>query len=161
MTLLLPHIEDQSFIRTFMDRVQRLGPDDCWPWQGATSSGNGRGAMIHNNTFINPSRLSWVLRHREEVPQGLFVCHTCDNSLCMNPDHLWLGTNTDNVLDASDKGRMIGVSMERHHVLDGQARRIRASYASGHYTQKAIADHYGVTRQAINKICCGRRRASE
>lgn len=77
---------------------------DCWEWTGATvefgygvlSQANGKHWLAH--------RLSWVI-HFGDIPNGLQVCHKCDNPACIRPDHLFLGTQKDNVQDALKKGR--------------------------------------------------------
>lgn len=82
--------------------VKREG---CWGWSGATTSGYGvltRGRR--GEGFVLAHRLSWEL-HRGPIPDGLFVLHKCDVPECSNPDHLFLGTQTDNMSDCRKKGR--------------------------------------------------------
>lgn len=77
----------------------------CWKWLGATCS-NGRYGRV-------PGFKPMKMAHREAyekaygpIPNGLFVCHSCDFGLCVNPDHLFLGTHSDNMKDAAKKGRI-------------------------------------------------------
>lgn len=82
-------------------------PNGCWVWIGGKNK-NGYGRWFLNGKYILAHRLSYQLK-RGEIPNGLFVCHDCpgkDNPLCINPDHLWLGTAKDNSLDASRKGTL-------------------------------------------------------
>jgi hypothetical protein len=75
----------------------------CWPWTGAVSSkGYGRFNLAGINRTA--SRIAWSLTNGP-VPAGLQVLHTCDNPPCVNPQHLWLGTNADNAADSLAKGR--------------------------------------------------------
>lgn len=77
----------------------------CWEWQGGQNDG-GYGVMRYlgaRNVRIH--RLMWELRHGS-IPSGLLVCHHCDNRICGNPDHLFLGTIIDNMLDRDRKGRV-------------------------------------------------------
>jgi hypothetical protein len=86
----------------FWSKVDRRGPDECWPWLGHLDDGGygrvGRGHFV-------ASRVAWELHNEAQVPEGQRVLHSCDNPPCMNPAHLWAGTQKDNVQDAISKGR--------------------------------------------------------
>ncbi len=93
----------------FFEKVDKSG--DCWLWTGGT---RGNDDLQYGTTWVDGKhesahRYSWVL-HNGEIPsggdcRGMCVCHTCDTPLCVNPDHLFLGTHTDNMRDKIDKGR--------------------------------------------------------
>lgn len=109
MTYVQPSREAPVTPDTFWSKVDVRGPDDCWEWQGSRSTsepgrdygrawaGKGRTQLAH--------RLSWEMANGD-IPPGMQICHHCDNPPCVNPAHLFLGTNRDNVLDGLAKGRI-------------------------------------------------------
>lgn len=96
-------------VKRFWKKVNKKNPDECWNWKAstnikgygqfrldATESGKGR--------LVLASRFSWEIHHGS-IPLHLCVLHKCDNPLCVNPQHLWLGTLADNANDMYHKGR--------------------------------------------------------
>jgi hypothetical protein len=80
--------------------------DGCWLWHGAHQP-DGRGVLGMNGKLQSAPRVSWHL-HYGDIPVGMHVLHQCDNPPCVNPAHLFLGTNLDNIRDAQKKGRLRG-----------------------------------------------------
>ena len=91
----------------FWKKVDVRGPSDCWEWQGAPGN-HGYGTIIAGRGGRLGSylahRLSWEI-HFGSIPLGMCVLHHCDNRICVNPDHLFLGTKSDNHRDMCRKGR--------------------------------------------------------
>lgn len=94
--------------------------NECWEFQGATRSGYG--AMAFGKKTISTHRLSWII-HNDEIPIKLLVCHKCDNRICVNPNHLFLGTYAENNQDKINKGRsnQKGRPKERYNFRRGKA----------------------------------------
>lgn len=95
-------------------------------------------------------RVAWELTNRP-IPEGMLVCHRCDNPPCCRPDHLFLGTHDENMADKSAKGRARG----REKLKPGDAADIRTAYASG-VMQKTLAERYGLHPSSISNIIAGR-----
>lgn len=80
--------------------------DKCWIWTGATT-GKGYGQIVIKYKKYKAHRIAWEVTYGP-VPEGLKVLHTCDNPPCCNPKHLFVGTQKDNMIDASNKGHLLG-----------------------------------------------------
>ena len=90
----------ESEVLEFWSNVNVAEPDSCWLFGNARSYGS---FSTRGVSFV-AHRLSWVLANNREIPEGLFVCHSCDVKSCVNPNHLWIGTHSDNMRDALAKG---------------------------------------------------------
>jgi hypothetical protein len=97
----------------FWAKVKLGSPNECWEWQGG-SYANGYGSFRLGGPNTGAHRASWILSHGD-IPNGLHVCHKCDNPKCVNPAHLWLGTIRQNYDDMVAKGRRrSGHAMKTH-----------------------------------------------
>jgi hypothetical protein len=76
----------------------------CWIWQGGKNN-IGYGLIKDGKGMRTTHRVSWEQHNQRKIPKGMCVCHTCDNPLCVNPDHLWVGDHTANMRDMIAKGR--------------------------------------------------------
>lgn len=85
----------------FTEKVQVS--DTCWLFTGRPNN-SGYGSIYFNGKKMGAHRASWIY-HFGEIPKGIQVCHKCDTPLCVNPEHLWLGTRSQNMKDAVSKGR--------------------------------------------------------
>ncbi len=140
----------------FWEKVSKGGPEECWNWMG-TSYEKGYGQINRGRRgdgLVLTHRLSWEIANGE-VPSGLFVCHRCDNPCCVNPAHLFLGTNADNVADMIAKGRQAKGERSGHARLSTtDVREIRRLLALG-FTQVKICEVFDVCSQTINNIARG------
>lgn len=130
-------------------------PDECWEWIGATQN-NGYGVLKEgapSRKMITAHRAMWILENGP-IPVGAVVLHSCDNRKCVNPAHLTLGTQSDNIKDAIAKGRF---NQSRKAALTTQqANEVRFLLASKAKTQNEIAQEFGVTRTVISNIAIGK-----
>lgn len=97
---LLP-VEVQS---RFWERVEKHGPDDCWPWIGCKDS-KGYGSMSHGGRRRRATHISYEIDKGTPFPTGLLARHTCDNPPCVNPAHIIPGTDRENSWDMVERGR--------------------------------------------------------
>lgn len=82
-----------------------VAPSGCWEWTGSRlPSGYGKKSVGGVHRYAH--RLAWEMANGAPIPEGMFVCHRCDNPPCINPAHLFLGSCGDNTRDARDKGRL-------------------------------------------------------
>lgn len=131
----------------------------CWLWTGALLKSGGYGALTVNRSTVRAHRLSWEL-HRGTIPSGLFVCHKCDTPSCVNPDHLFLGTNLENMHDRDAKNRvsrdhMRGEKNPNTRLTSDQVRAMRKERASGRSTAD-IAKRFGVCWGSADDVVRGR-----
>lgn len=125
---------------------------DCWIWSGAVSIyGYGLMSVNSNMGAVYAHRLSWMLKNDKIVPDGMHVCHKCDNPPCVNPDHLFLGTHQDNMDDMYKKGRARRNRGSKNHasrLTESDVIEIRDSKVSG----SLMAIKFGVSRQLVSLI---------
>jgi hypothetical protein len=137
----------------FWEHVEKdAPPDECWIWRGKTDR-HGYGIF---STFM-AHRVSWEL-HRGEIPKGLFVCHDCpegDNPACVNPAHLWLGTNAENTADKIAKGRdqyLSGATNPASKLTAADVIEIRRLCVESGLTQAEIGAKFGVTSAQVSHL---------
>lgn len=135
-------------IDRFWQRVNKT--ETCWLWTAASPS-SPYGRMRVGNRCISPHRFSYFI-HFGSMPSGL-VLHKCDVMACVNPDHLFVGTQADNMADKKSKNRQVrGSDAARSRLRSDQVLAIRAATGS----QRGIARRFGVTQSAVWNIKNGR-----
>lgn len=101
----------------FFSKVVKNPDNGCWEWTGAHGPA-GHGQFVVDHKKVVASRFSWEL-HFGKIPDGMEVCHKCDNPPCVNPEHLFLGTQGDNMRDCSAKGRLNNWNAAKTHCKHG------------------------------------------
>ncbi len=94
--------QKMSYLKECYDKFVIRKENGCWDWSGSKTSGYGN--FGHRGKIMKAHRASWIL-HNGEIPNNLWVLHKCDIRECSNPDHLFLGNNSDNMKDMVLKGR--------------------------------------------------------
>ena len=141
----------------FWEKVERRGPDECWEWTGTKTNGYG---YIKINTKRNNQapRVPWEL-HNGAIPDGMCVCHHCDNPGCVNPSHLFLGTPLDNMRDMWEKGR--GRSGDDHHstkLTEEDLLLLRDLHAHGAASREELANGFNLSYTYVCEILNGKAR---
>ena len=142
----------------FWEKADIKGNGRCWEWKAGRHSKTGY-AMFYdsNKVCTNASRTAWKLTFGN-IPEGMFVCHHCDNPGCVNPHHLFLGIHTDNMRDKKFKGRQNNLKGEKHpnHVLtEEQVREIKSKKLEfGDCAE--FARRFNVSKSAISLIIKGK-----
>lgn len=140
----------------FWDKVQKTS--GCWFWTGCRlKRNNGQesyGQIRIGRKIIYAHRMAWELTNGP-IPDNIEICHTCDNPICVRPDHLFKGTHSENMNDAKNKHRLWTKSGENHYAAKltiEQVKQIRLSNLS----QKKLALLFNVSPSAIHFILNGR-----
>lgn len=140
-------------LEQFESRLDKTG--ECWIWKGATAR-YGYGSVRWDRRTQSAHRIAWQLAYGK-IPAGLSVLHRCDKPPCCNPAHLFLGTQKDNMIDASRKGRCVfnpakGESNHFAKLTASAVRKIRRMYATGRYSYRTLGKRFGVTYENIGHI---------
>lgn len=145
-------------LKRLLNGIERIDPDTgCWIWGAATSSGYG--SMTVGGNTRRAHRLALAIYSGVNERELNEVIHSCDNPLCVNPEHLTNGTHADNVRDAVEKGRAaapVGCALRGENnpaakLSHSEALAVRRLLASGQ-TQATIAAKYGVSQSLISAI---------
>lgn len=135
----------------FWKKVDCSSEDGCWEWQ-ACKNPYGYGIFQLNNKACKAHRVAYGLEHGP-IDDEDCVLHRCDNRGCVRPDHLFLGSKTDNAADRDQKGRQAkGVKAAKAKLDEAKVRAIRTMYATGQFSQQELADAFGVYQGTVGAI---------
>jgi hypothetical protein len=141
----------ENNIKNSFDKKYKKDKNGCWIWQASLNFG-GYGKFGNNTAH----RYSWE-RFKGKIPEEMCVLHKCDVRNCVNPDHLWLGTNQDNTADKIAKGRQIfGEKSGTSKLTEKDVLKIRKMRISGK-TIKEISEYFCMTSNNISQICLNKR----
>lgn len=156
----------QPIEERFWSKVDRSGgPDACWPWTASRRlNGYGQFGVRANCKDLPPAlshRVAYELT-KGAIPDGMYICHSCDNPPCCNPDHLWFGSPDDNMRDCARKGRAaktgsgkFGEASNTAKYSEEKVREILSLRKQG-LSQHAISRAVGIPRPTIKDIVTGR-----
>jgi hypothetical protein len=133
----------------FNEKVELIPESTCHYWVGAIG-GNGYGTFTYLRKTVLAHRISYKF-YKGEIPEGMCVLHKCDNRMCVNPDHLFLGTHKDNMDDMKNKSRAAaGSKNSQSKLTQGDVDEIREKLKTN--SARRIAYVYGVSKTTIIDI---------
>lgn len=157
----IPYFPREVYVR-FWAKVDRQGPDDCWEWHASLTGGtkvrHGQfhlGRISGKQRVVKAHRFAWIITYGE-IPDGLVVCHRCDNPICVNVAHLFLGTQADNLADARAKGRLNERLPRATDKFTPEQRQAIYELPRERGLCTRIARQYGVSKVCISNILRGR-----
>lgn len=142
--------------KRFWNKVKK--GDDCWEWVGAKLRGGYGSFRVNRKNTIQAHRFSYQI-NKGNISKGLYVLHTCDNPSCVNPKHLWCGTQLENMKDCYNKGRVAkGEKAWNCKLKQTQVEEIKRKYSKGNITQRKLAQQYNIDPSHISRIVNNKRR---
>lgn len=157
-----------DYLSYFLPLVDKT--ETCWLWIGSIAP-NGYGSCRQYRGFRTPHRVAWAL-WRGDIPHGMYVCHKCDVRVCVNPDHLFIGTPADNNHDMAAKGRLRwatwhqaltqypdrrGEKCATARLSASDVLEIRARYDGRISSFKVLAEEFGISPSYVQKIIYRKR----
>jgi hypothetical protein len=134
----------------FFKKVAKGNDGECWIWTAGIS--RGYGIVSREGRSIKAHRLSYEIHHGP-IPPGMLVMHSCDNPSCVNPEHLSVGTETDNVRDMINKGRNKDRRGEKHPLKKLSLKQVEEiRQLRGLMGHKLIAEKFGISKSHVSGI---------
>lgn len=145
------YVED--FLERFWEKVTKSGEDGCWNWTACTTRGYGR--IGFKGKILRPHRVAKYLDKSTNI-DSYQANHTCHNTKCVNPEHIYLGTQAENHQDTIENGsHASGESHGNAKLSDEEVRHIRKIYNNTGKSQKEIADMFDITQRHVSRLVRG------
>lgn len=139
--------------KRFWKHIDKKENNECWDWIGACNK-YGYGQIRLNDKVIRVHRFSWII-HNGKIPGDLYVLHKCDNPLCVNPNHLFLGTHQDNMDDMINKKRDNKAKGENHgmaKLTSKEVKKIKVLLNQKEISRKRISKMFNISQSVIASI---------
>jgi len=143
--------------KRFWEKVLKASANECWNWTASVAGkGYGQIKVPKQRRQLYAHRLSYEM-HKGEIPDGMLVCHRCDNPRCVNPKHLFLGTGADNLGDMAAKDRHLYGERNTEHRLSEKDVHCIFDLSEAGLSQHRIAKRIGVGQPQVGRILRGER----
>lgn len=147
-----------SQLDRFFEKINKKGNNGCWLWVGSRRLGYGRFYDGRLKALVSAHRMSWEIHFGNRPPNDIKVLHRCDNPSCVNPAHLFLGTQQDNIDDMCAKGRQVAPKGSSHHkakLSEKDVIQIRALRATKGIPTRLLARKFSISVSSIKHILHG------
>ena len=153
----------------FWEKVDKKSDDECWGWLGCLDREGYGEIYCKAIPHFKAHKISWLIYFGKSIPNGICVLHKCDNPKCVNPNHLYLGTQKDNAKDREERDRgnrrfLYGKEHPQHgekhwsnKLSEKDVKEIRQLWATGDYTLRELGKKFSVSHGLINNINHGRK----
>lgn len=138
----------RSWQERFWKKVDKNGHNGCWEWTGYYQQHNGYGCFKYKDRIYKAHNVIGKETFGE-IPQGMYVCHRCDNPRCVNPEHLFLGTHQDNMNDKKKKGRGLGSFI---HLTYNQNYRLKRLCKNNNFTYQKLSIMFNIHPEVITQF---------
>jgi len=145
---------DLPFDERFWEKVDIKSIDECWPWKAALD-GKGYGQIRSKGKQLISSRIAWELTNGP-IPEGMLILHKCDNRTCCNPNHLYIGTHSDNMQDRENRNRAPNAGRPPS-IPNEIIKTIKQLYKEGN-SQMSMSRQFGISQPYISYILHGKAR---
>ena len=149
--------DSKTIVERFEEKFEPITETGCWVWTASTD-GRGYGFFYTGDSgrskMARAHKVAYELYNDTEIPEGVEVCHKCDNTYCVNPSHLFIGTHQENMADMISKGRF---KVSKHTLNETQVREATYMRKCG-VALKDIASIYGVSPSQVSRVTRGLRK---
>jgi hypothetical protein len=150
---------DENFRQRFWSKVNIGAPDACWEWTARRQASGYGQFTVRKGVFMTASRVSLALTIGRPLEAGEVACHKCDNPPCVNPTHVFAGTQSDNIFDCVSKGRAIravGEATSSNKLTEADVVAIRA-HPNRYGLAAELARHFNVSDTTVRRIRAGKK----